>query len=91
MTYDDYRLHCINLGVTPLSKASFGGGHIRVDGALVCVEALHWHDTAIELDGYRFTNCRFDNCQLFFKTTVFKLDRSCRLRDCSIEPKETDG
>ncbi len=89
MDYTEYRVHCINLGVTPLSKATFGAGHIQLDGGLVCVEALFWHEKTIELDGYRFINCRFDNCQLFFKTTNFKLDKSCRLRDCSLELKDT--
>lgn len=32
-----------------------------------------WRDTVIQLDGYRFINCRFDNCEFKFATADFEL------------------
>src|ERR1043166_4134699 len=37
------------------------------------VNGLYYRGKILVLDGYRFTNCRFDNCTLQVSTTNFSL------------------
>jgi len=42
-----------------------------------------YHHQAIELDGYRFEGCRFDNCALVTRLGAFVMDR-CKIADCQV-------
>jgi len=37
------------------------------------VKGFWYHGQTIQLDGYKFTGCRFDNCTLRINTTNFEL------------------
>ena len=39
------------------------------------VRDLYWKDKTIKLDGYRFVNCRFENCILVFRWPDFELHK----------------
>lgn len=85
--YDTYRKDCTERGIPPMPQHEYKK-MLRDDGSLAKVDNSYWKDETIQLDGYHFRRCRFNNCQLIFSTTNYKLDH-CRIDDnCTIQAQE---
>lgn len=69
------RLAQMGLGIPPPPPTALVNG-------LVLVAGLWYSERHIQLDGYYFKNCRFDNCVLYTATGNFEMER-CKLDHCT--------
>ena len=61
---------------TPNLFDTFANG----DSSLTIATGLYYRNQFVALDGYKFINCRFDNCHLVLRTSNFVLE------SCVIDP-----
>lgn len=71
----------------PTSGLGIGGNALAAAlglGTALEARGLYYNNKQIKLDGYRFIECRFDNCVLVVHSTNFAIERCIIDERCSI-------